>query len=118
MITISLNQCGREEAIIKIITINLRDGTAEDGENHWDKRKSILFDCLNQTSPGIIATQEGLLFQLNEIKENLIGFEYFGMGRYHEVSVRSRPHEHRRGEHCAVFYDLPVWAKVAWTGSW
>jgi endonuclease/exonuclease/phosphatase family metal-dependent hydrolase len=87
------------------MTFNLRFATAADGENHWVKRRPILFACLQQHPPGIMATQEGLDFQLDEIKTSLPGFDYFGQGRYLNVPLKQRPHEHLCGEHCALFYD-------------
>jgi len=88
-----------------MMTFNLRFATARDGENHWEKRKSILIECLRQHRPDILATQEGLSFQLEEIKAGRPDFDYFGLGRYFNIPIETRAHEHLCGEHCAIFYD-------------
>lgn len=97
--------CLSSAAEIQMMTFNLRFATASDGENHWEKRRSILSACLQQHRPGILATQEGLAFQLEEIKNSLPDFDYVGLGRYFNTPIETRPHENLSGEHCAIFFD-------------
>ena len=90
---------------IKIMTFNIRYGTADDGDNAWENRKSILIDCLKRCTPDILGTQESLPFQIDTIKAAFPQWEFFGVGRYHNVEVPYRPQENKEGESCGVFYD-------------
>ncbi len=101
---IMLLSCGTPENTWRVATFNIRFGAAEDGENHWTQRKSILFDCLRELQPTVMGTQEGLSFQLAEICQAFPHLKYVGVGRYHQVEV-DRAYERLSGEHCAIFYD-------------
>lgn len=87
------------------MTFNLRYGTADDGENSWGNRKSILIETLKQHQPDILGTQESLDFQIEEIKAAFPQWEVFGIGRYHDIDLPERPHESMSGESCRIFYD-------------
>ena len=91
---------------LTVATLNLRYGTADDGENAWPARRPILVRALGTVDADLVGTQEGLPFQLEEIDAAFPAFGRFGIGRYHGVAV-DRPHEAYSGEHCAVYYRRP-----------
>lgn len=66
---------------IKVMTFNIRYGSANDGENSWDKRKDILFDVVQNFNADIIGMQEVLKFQLDELLIELQNYNYAGVGR-------------------------------------
>jgi len=66
---------------LKVMTINLRYGTANDDEHAWENRRPIMMEMLKEYSPDIFGVQEGLRFQLDEIIEALPGYACFGEGR-------------------------------------
>lgn len=66
---------------VKVMSYNVRYGTAKDGENHWDKRKSALVDTIKAFNPGLLGTQETLGFQRDYIAEKLPGYGVLGVGR-------------------------------------
>lgn len=66
---------------IKVMTYNIRYDNPGDGENAWDNRKQKIFDLLKKYDPDIIGVQEALLHQLQDITENLDGYQFFGVGR-------------------------------------
>jgi len=66
---------------IKVMTFNIRYGTADDGENSWGNRKEILFDVVRDYNPDIIGMQEVLKFQLDELLIELQNYNYVGAGR-------------------------------------
>jgi endonuclease/exonuclease/phosphatase family metal-dependent hydrolase len=90
---------------IKIMTFNIRYGTANDGENRWELRKSILLDCLKKYKPDILGTQESMPLQIQDIQEQFPEWGVFGQGRYYNKYMPSRPHESMDGESCKIFYD-------------
>jgi endonuclease/exonuclease/phosphatase family metal-dependent hydrolase len=98
-----------------VMTFNLRYGTAEDGPNRWELRRDLLIECLRRYPFDAMGTQEGLPFQLEEIKAALPYLEYVGVGRYHGVET-DRSHEWQAGEHCAIYYDARKW-QVAKQGT-
>ena len=101
----ALLSCAKEESIsLRMMTFNIRYGTANDGDNAWELRKEILIECLNTYTPDILGTQEGLPFQLEYIKANFPNWGSFGVGRYHGVETE-RSHECGEGEGCIIFYD-------------
>jgi endonuclease/exonuclease/phosphatase family metal-dependent hydrolase len=89
----------------KVMTFNIRYGTAKDSLNSWQYRRSILIDCLKQHKPDILATQESMDFQIEFIKAAFPHWKVFGVGRYHGVTEPDRPHESMRGESCKIMYD-------------
>ncbi|HEX9656892.1 MAG TPA: endonuclease/exonuclease/phosphatase family protein [Bacteroidota bacterium] len=66
---------------LKVMTFNIRYGTASDGEDQWEKRKEMLFELLMRYSPDIIGVQEALRFQLDEIRHALPEYAEVGRGR-------------------------------------
>lgn len=64
-----------------ITSFNIRYGTANDGENHWSKRKGILFNYLASADSDLIGTQEGLAFQFDEVRAKFPQYAMIGVGR-------------------------------------
>ncbi|MCX7797697.1 MAG: endonuclease/exonuclease/phosphatase family protein [Melioribacter sp.] len=71
----------RNTTEIKIMTFNIRYGSADDGENSWEKRKDILFDVVRDYNADIIGMQEVLKFQLDELLIELQNYNFVGVGR-------------------------------------
>ena len=105
LVILFLNCNWKEDHELEVMTFNIRYGTANDGDNAWENRQSILIDCLKKYQPDILATQESLDFQIEEIMQNFPHWAVFGVGRYHQVELPDRPHESLSGESCKVLYD-------------
>ena len=97
--------CSQSSNELKIMTFNIRYGTANDGENSWEHRQSILIEILKKHRPDILGTQESLDFQIEEIKTAFPNWKVFGLGRYHGIELPDRPHEDMSGESCKILYD-------------
>jgi len=63
------------------MTFNIRYGTANDGENHWEKRKDFLIDSIKAFDPDLLGTQETLGFQRDYLAEKLKQYDVLGVGR-------------------------------------
>lgn len=74
---------GRAEdaGVVRVMSFNVRFGTANDGENHWEKRKAFLADTVKAFAPDLLGTQETLAFQRDYLAGQLPGYEAFGAGR-------------------------------------
>ncbi len=59
-------------AVVRVCTFNLRRGDLDHGTpNEWEKRRSIVKNCLLNMQPTIIGTQEGYPPQLKDILNDL-----------------------------------------------
>ena len=103
---------------LKVMTFNIRYGTANDDTNSWENRKTILIDCLKKYQPDILGTQESLNFQIDFIKAAFPKWQVFGVGRYHNVFEPDRPHESMDGESCKILYDTTKFELVSKGTYW
>lgn len=74
-------QTSKRTTDVRVMSFNIRYGTASDGANHWEKRKEFLVETIKAFDPDLLGTQETLLFQRNYLAEELIGYDAFGAGR-------------------------------------
>lgn len=66
---------------LRVMSFNIRYGTAKDGPDHWDLRKKFLADTIRTFDPDLLGTQETLAFQRDYLKEQLTGMTAWGVGR-------------------------------------
>ncbi len=67
---------------LKVISFNIRRGTAKDGKNHWKFRRKRVCELLNHYRPDVLGLQEALNFQISEISAMLPGYENVGIGNF------------------------------------
>ncbi len=70
-----------DPAAIKVMSFNIRYGTADDGENHWNRRKEFLIETIKKFDPDLLGTQETLGSQRDFLTEKLAGYACLGIGR-------------------------------------
>jgi len=80
---------------LRVMTFNVRYGTAPDGENQWSNRKSLLFEVVSKHKPDVVGLQEALRFQIEEILAAVPGYAFLGVGRDDGKAA---------GEHAAILY--------------
>jgi endonuclease/exonuclease/phosphatase family metal-dependent hydrolase len=78
-----------------VMTFNIRYGTANDGENAWDKRKGLVFNVLRTHSPDVMGLQEALRSQIDDIRAALPEYAEIGVGRDDGKT---------KGEYSAILY--------------
>ncbi len=66
---------------VRVLSYNIRYGTAKDGENHWDKRKDFMVETIKALNPDLLGTQETLGFQRDFLAETLTNYHVLGVGR-------------------------------------
>jgi acetyl esterase/lipase/endonuclease/exonuclease/phosphatase family metal-dependent hydrolase len=66
---------------VRVMSFNIRYGTADDGENRWERRKEFLAETIAAFHPDLLGTQETLGFQRDYLAEKLAGYEVLGVGR-------------------------------------
>jgi endonuclease/exonuclease/phosphatase family metal-dependent hydrolase len=68
--------------MIKLMSFNIRYGTAKDAENHWKKRKSLVIERIKAFDPDLLGLQECRDdSQAQFIKANLPEYEFLGIPR-------------------------------------
>ena len=84
-----------QAAPLKVMSFNIRYGTANDGENHWLKRREQLFALLREQQADVIGLQEALHGQIEEILQEVPGYAFVGVGR---------SDGRQAGEYAAILY--------------
>lgn len=81
---------------IRVMTFNIRyDNEMDEGVHSWNNRKGFVTDLMRFHRPDIIGLQEVLKNQLDDIKEKLDGYEFYGVGREDGGE---------KGEYSPIFY--------------
>lgn len=94
---------------IKVMSYNVRYGTAKDGKNSWDNRKEATPAMLEEVRPDIFGVQEALDFQIQYITESCPRYKAVGVGREDGVS---------KGEHMSIFYNTETISLEKWGTYW
>jgi endonuclease/exonuclease/phosphatase family metal-dependent hydrolase len=63
---------------LKIMSFNIRRGTAHDGRNSWVFRRHLVSEVLTRCHPDVLGLQEALDFQIAEIHSMLPGYKMSG----------------------------------------
>lgn len=103
---LALPWAGRADAAsndIRVMSYNIRMGTAPDGVNHWDRRKGFLAGTIKAFAPDLLGTQETLAFQRDFLASELAGYDHLGAGR---------DDGHESGEMMALFYRRDRFEKL------
>jgi endonuclease/exonuclease/phosphatase family metal-dependent hydrolase len=109
LILLVLAPIARAAEPVRVMSFNIRYGTAKDGENHWDKRKDFLAGTVTAFAPDLLGTQETLAVQRDFLAAKLAGFEAFGVGRDDGKD---------RGEMAALFFRTARFEKVGGGHFW
>lgn len=80
---------------LRVMTFNIRYGTANDGENNWEYRKNNVVETIKNFKPDLLGLQEALQLQIDECLKQMPSYSYVGVGRDDGKSA---------GEHSCIFY--------------
>lgn len=80
---------------LRLLSLNIRFGTASDGPDHWRYRSAGVLNLLTRLSPDVVGLQEVLHFQLGQIEAALDGYGAIGVGREDGAA---------EGEYCPILY--------------
>lgn len=95
-ILLGIFSCTSNTTTFTVMTYNIRYDNPADGSNNWKNRRDELCKQVQQYSPDILGTQEGLMHQITFLEERLSNYKRIGVGR-EDGSIK--------GEYCAIFYD-------------
>jgi endonuclease/exonuclease/phosphatase family metal-dependent hydrolase len=82
--------------VLRTMSFNIRYGTAEDGPDHWNHRRSRVFRLLEEHPADLIGLQEALSFQIEELRRERPFLRSIGVGRDDGRNA---------GEFSAILYD-------------
>ena len=79
---------------LKVMSFNIRYGSARDGNNRWDLRKELVGDTIQTFSPDLLGLQETMPFQAEYLKQHLEAYNYVGWTRDKDPN----------GEQCGIMF--------------
>jgi endonuclease/exonuclease/phosphatase family metal-dependent hydrolase len=82
---------------VRVMSFNIRYGTAQDGQNHWKNRTELVFDVLRDHKSDVVGLQEALGFQIEQIRKAVGGYGLIGVAREDGKND---------GEYSAILYRL------------
>ena len=94
---------------IKVMSYNIRYGSAHDGDNSWKIRRIATPAMLDDQAPVAFGVQEALDFQIAYILKKCPRYKCVGVGREDGKSS---------GEHMSVFYDTSRIELLDWGTYW
>lgn len=97
-----------ENTELKVMSYNIRLGSANDGTNSWAMRYMATGEMLDDQKPDVFGVQEALDYQVRYIEE-MCGYEYVGVGRENGKS---------EGEHMAIFWNKKTVSMLKWGTFW
>jgi endonuclease/exonuclease/phosphatase family metal-dependent hydrolase len=85
-----------QDGSLRVMSFNIRFGTADDGENRWDRRRDLVVEVIRDFDPALVGLQEALRFQLDELRAAMPDLQEIGVGRRDGREA---------GEYAAIVYD-------------
>jgi endonuclease/exonuclease/phosphatase family metal-dependent hydrolase len=81
---------------LRVMTFNIRYGTAPDGPDAWPNRRGAVFALVGARAPAILGLQEALRFQIDELVARFPHLGELGAGRDDGAKA---------GEYAAILFD-------------
>ena len=98
-----------ESGTLKVISMNIRNGEANDGTNSWQYRCPASLLMINELKPDILGLQEAYYYQVLFLTENLRDYKAAGVGR--EDGKKD-------GEHMSILYNRKRVSLKKWGTFW
>lgn len=98
----------QESEGLKVMSYNIRLGSAQDGTNSWALRYTATGEMLEDQKPDVFGVQEALEYQVRYIEE-MCGYESVGVGRENGK---------KEGEHMSIFWNKKAVSMLKWGTFW
>ena len=98
----------QESEGLKVMSYNIRLGSAQDGTNSWALRYTATGKMLEDQKPDVFGVQEALEYQVRYIEE-MCGSESVGVGRENGK---------KEGEHMSIFWNKKTVSMLKWGTFW
>jgi endonuclease/exonuclease/phosphatase family metal-dependent hydrolase len=83
-----------ESLELQVMSFNIRNSYARDGENDWKYRKELVYQTIRDYSPAILGLQEANHAQQNELLTALPEYDFVGIGAKGGI----------KGQYCSILY--------------
>ena len=94
---------------LKVMSYNIRYGTAKDGTNSWMYRCPATIEMINDQKPDVIGLQEALADQVKFLEDFALDYDHVGVGRNDGKKA---------GEHMAIFWNKKTVKLLDWGTFW
>ncbi|MDG2166312.1 MAG: endonuclease/exonuclease/phosphatase family protein [Opitutales bacterium] len=81
LLIISTASSYAENPPIKVMSFNIRNGLAKDGENAWPLRQAFVVETIRTFDPDLLGLQEVHRFQADYLIEQLHEYDFYGVAR-------------------------------------
>lgn len=85
-----------QDAPLRVMSFNIRYGSADDGDNSWPQRAEAVGQTIEDYQPHVLGLQEALRFQIDQIRQKFSDYDEVGVGR---------DDGKERGEYAAILID-------------
>ena len=104
-----ISGCKKGEQTLKVISYNIRVGSAPDGDHKWDIRKPASPAMIADQQPDIFGLQEALKMQLDYLEETCPDYDHVGV---------HRDDGKEKGEVMAIFWNTKTQEMLKWGNFW
>ncbi len=104
-----ISGCKKGEQTLKVISYNIRVGSAPDGDHKWDIRKPASPAMIADQQPDIFGLQEALKMQLDYLEETCPDYDHVGV---------HRDDGKQKGEVMAIFWNTKTQEMLKWGNFW
>ena len=94
---------------LKVMSYNIRLGSANDGTNSWVYRCGATIEMLKDQKPDVFGVQEALKAQIDLLEEFADNYDYVGVGR---------DDGKKDGEYMAIFWNKKAVKLMDWGTFW
>ncbi|MDA0906527.1 MAG: hypothetical protein O2874_09445, partial [Verrucomicrobia bacterium] len=77
---LSLWAADQDNTDLRVMSFNIRNSFARDGENHWESRKDLVYSVIKDYAPDVLGLQEANSFQLKELSNEFPQYGKVGEG--------------------------------------
>jgi endonuclease/exonuclease/phosphatase family metal-dependent hydrolase len=107
--TVEAKKTGDEPEGLKVMSYNIRLGSANDGTNSWALRYPATAEMIKDQAPDVFGVQEALSYQVYFIEENFRNYKSVGVGRENGK---------KEGEHMSIFWNTKTVKMLKWGTFW
>lgn len=104
-----ISGCKKGEQTLKVISYNIRVGSAPDGDHKWNIRKPASPAMIADQQPDIFGLQEALKMQLDYLEETCPDYDHVGV---------HRDDGKQKGEVMAIFWNTKTQEMLKWGNFW
>ncbi len=107
--TVEAKKTGDKPEGLKVMSYNIRLGSANDGTNSWALRYPATAEMIKDQAPDVFGVQEALSYQVYFIEENFRNYKSVGVGRENGK---------KEGVHMSIFWNTKTVKMLKWGTFW